>query len=435
MFACTASRPGHSCLTGEIQIENENVGGSVRTVPIAVWRLMVAYALMMSGMSLMVLIAGIIGVRFAPFESLATLPIACVIVGVAAATLPTGRLLQRWGRRRVFMAYGGLAVTSALFAAWSLVSWSFPAFCLAAFLLGWSAAAGHQYRFAALEAVPAELAPKATSVLLIGGILAALIGPEMAVRGRDLVETQYAGSYLLLALAYGAGIVLVSRNRDSVVEEHDSALRGRPLGSVMRSPIVLLAVCAAALAYGVMSFLMTATPISMHQHAGHSLEATKWVIQSHIIAMYLPSLAFAWVFARLGFRRMLLAGVLIYSASIAVALSGNGQLHYWLSLVLLGLGWNFLFLTATNLLPYGYDRAERFRVQSANDFLVFSVQAVVALSSGWFLYHWQWQGLLVSVIPPVLAFAWLAWRSRAYADLSQGGTPGALRLRAGHGPD
>jgi len=404
-------------------------------VPAAVWRLMAAYALMLSGVSLMVLIAGIIGVDFAPTEGLATMPVACLIVGVACGTLPTGRFLQRWGRRRVFVFYGLLAAFSAAFAAGSLAAWYFPGFCCAAFLMGWSAVAGHQYRFAALEAVPAELAPRATAVLLVGGILAALTGPEMAVRGKDLFSTPFTGSFGLLFLAYMVGVAIISRNQDAVVEVVAAPARGRPLFQIMASPVVLLAIGAAALAYGVMSFLMTATPISMHQHAGHSLEATKWVIQSHIVAMYLPSLSFAWLFSRLGYQRMLLSGVAIYLVSLGVALAGDGEWHYWLALVLLGVGWNFLYLTATNLLPRGYQVSERFRVQSANDFVVFSVQATVALSSGWFLFHWQWQGLLLAVAPMILLFGLAAWRSKAYALVGEGGTGAATRPSARQDPE
>jgi len=377
----------------------------MRQIPRTVWRLTVAYSLMMAGTSLMVLLAGIIGTEFAPSGDLATLPVALVVVGLAASTLPTGKLLHRFGRRPVFIAYGFLAIAAALTAMQSLILGTFSGFCLAAFLMGWSGAAGHQYRFAALEAVPAELAPKATSVLLFGGILAAFIGPELAVRGRGLLSVEYAGSYLLLTISYAVGLIIISFHRDREVAEtgHDRA--GRSLREILRSPVVILAICAAAVAYGVMSLLMTATPISMHMHAGHSLDATKIVIQSHIAGMYLPALIYATLFNKLGFRGMLWSGVAVYLVCLVIAALNTEFLTYWLALILLGIGWNFLFLSGTNLLPYGYRKEERFRVQSMNDFLVFSVQAVVSLSSGWFLYHFQWQGLVYACIPLVLAFA------------------------------
>jgi MFS family permease len=390
----------------------------MKNMPGSVWRLMIAYSLMMAGVSLLVLVAGIIGTEIAPSSSLATLPIAFAVVGVASSTLPTGRLLHRFGRRPVFIAYGFIAIAAALLASFSLVNGLFFIFCLAAFLMGWSGAAGHQYRFAALEAVAAHLAPKATSVLLFGGILAAFIGPEIAVRGRYLLATEYAGSFLLLTASYVIGIVIISFHSDRLMPDSDHSKKGRPLMEILQSPVIILAICSAALGYGVMSFIMTATPISMHLHSGHSLEATKLVIQSHIAAMYLPSLVYAWFFNKLGYKGLLWSGVMVFIICILIALINTKFIHFWLALILLGIGWNFLFLSGTNLLPQGYRREERFRIQSVNDFLVFSVQALVSLSSGWFLFYWGWNGLLWACIPMVLAFSTLLIFSRALRQIT-----------------
>jgi MFS family permease len=382
------------------------------SIPWPVWRLMAAYSLMMAGVSVLVLIAGIIGSDIAPSASLATLPIAMAVIGVALSTLPTGKLLHRFGRPPVFIAYGFIAIASALMASVSLVMASFAGFCAAAFLMGWSGAAGHQYRFAALELVPAHLAPKATSALLLGGILAAFVGPELAVRGRYLLDTEYAGSFLLLTVSYLAGLLIICFHRDQATPEAGHAAEGRPIREILRSPVVVMAITAAALGYGVMTFLMTATPISMHRHAGHSLEATKLVIQSHIVAMYLPALVYAWFLSKLGFRGMLWAGLAAYSICVLVALINTEFIHFWLALVLVGVGWNFLFLSGTNLLPRGYRSKERFKVQSVNDFIVFTVQALASLGSGWVLYQWQWKGVLIACIPLLMAFAALLLRSR-----------------------
>jgi MFS family permease len=380
---------------------------------------MIAYSLMMAGTSLMVLLAGIIGADFAPSKDLATLPIALVVVGLASSTLPTGRLLQRFGRRRVFIAYGFMAIGSALTAMQSLIVGSFAGFCAAAFMMGWAGAAGHQYRFAALEAVPAETAPRATSFLLLGGILAAFVGPELAVRGRGLLSTEYAGSYLLLSLSYFIGLVVISFHKDHKVIEIDHENSNRPLREILRSPVVILAIFAAALGYGVMTFLMTATPISMHMHTGFSLEDTKLVIQSHIVAMYLPALVFAWFYDRLGYKGLLWTGVGIYLLCIVIAMIDTGFLHFWLALVLVGVGWNFLFLSGTNLLAKGYRSNERFRVQSVNDFIVFSIQALASLASGWVLFQWHWSGVLWACIPLILGFAVLLWLYRSQPCLQK----------------
>ena len=377
---------------------------------------MVAYALMMAGTSLMVLIAGIIGTQFAPSPGLATLPVALTIVGVALSTLPTGRLQSRYGRRKVFISYGFLAVLAALLATLSLVYQSFGGFCMAAVLMGWSGAAGHQYRFAAMESVPAEQAPKATSVLLFGGILAAAVGPEIAVRGQHLLATEFAGSYLLLAGVYTLGIILISFYRETQSNSGLHKLQGRPLMQIMRSPVIILAVAASAVGYGVMSFVMTAGPVSMHEHAGHDMQATKWVLQSHIAAMYLPSLVYPWLYSKMGYKGMMWAGVAALLLCLLIGSINTEFIHYWLTMVMLGIGWNFLFLSGTNLLRYGYRDEERFKVQSFNDFLVFSIQGTASLSSGWFLYHWGWQGVLYASIPLVLVFALLALISPAFSN-------------------
>ncbi len=379
---------------------------------------MVAYALMMAGTSLMVLIAGIIGTQFAPSPGLATLPVALTIVGVAMSTLPTGRLQNRFGRKRVFVSYGFIAVIAAVLATASLVLQSFGGFCFAAILMGWSGAAGHQYRFAAMESVPAELAPKATSVLLLGGILAAAVGPEIAVRGQYLLATEFAGSYLLLAGVYALGIVLISFYRETRVSSEEHALKGRPLLQIMRSPVIILAVAASAVGYGVMSFVMTAGPVSMHEHAGHDMQATKWVLQSHIAAMYLPALIYPWLYSKMGYKGMMWAGVAALLLCLFIGSINTEFIHYWLTMVVLGIGWNFLFLSGTNLLRYGYRDEERFKVQSFNDFLVFSIQGIASLSSGWFLFHWGWQGVLYASMPLVLVFALLALFSTAFSTQS-----------------
>ncbi len=367
----------------------------------------------------MVLIAGIIGTQFAPNPAYATLPIALTIVGVAMSTLPTGKLLYRFGRRTVFVAYGFLAVFAALLAVLSLSMQSFALFCLSAMMIGWSASAGHQYRFAAMESVPVELAPKATSVLLFGGILAAAVGPELAVRGQFLLAHEFAGSYLLLAGVYVLGIIIVSFYRETGKVNQQSSVQGRPLLEIMRSPVILLAVGASAVGYAVMSFVMTAGPISMHEHAGHDMQATKWVLQSHILAMYLPSLVYPWFYSKLGYKGMMWAGVVAYLVCLLIGYINTEFIHFWLTMVILGVGWNFLFLSGTNLLRYGYHEAERYKVQSFNDFLVFSIQGVASLSSGWFLYHWGWRGVLTASVPMVLLFALLAFSSRAMAPEKQ----------------
>jgi MFS family permease len=239
---------------------------------------------------------------------------------------------------------------------------------------------------------------------LLGGLLGAFVGPELAVRGHWLLDTEFAGSFLLLAGAYVVGLFIISFYRDSKHHASDHHTGGRGILTILRSPAVVLAIGASGIAYGVMSLIMSATPISMTQHSHHSLEATKVVIQSHIAGMFLPSLLYSYFFSRLGFKGMLWSGLLILFACLVVALLDTDFMHYWLALVLLGIGWNFLYLTGTNLLVYGYRPEERFRVQSTNDFLVFTIQALVSFSSGWLVVQWQWQGLQLACVPLLILF-------------------------------
>jgi MFS family permease len=385
----------------------------VFNLPFSVWRLTFAYALTMTAAPLMVLVAGIIGSDLAPHEGLATLPLALAVTGTAASTLPLGKLQRRLGRRMAFVVYASLGILVALAAGFSLVKASFSGFCLATFGMGWCGAAAHQYRFAALELVPVDQAASATSTLLLGGILAALIGPEVAVLGRNLFSTPFAGSFFILAGIYAIALFLISLHPENSDSRPVHVTDGKPLQEILRSPIVILAISAGALGFGVMSFVMTATPISMHEHAGHSLEATKTVIQSHIVAMYLPSLFFAFLFRRLGFSGMLWAGTLALAAALLIALTGTDFIHYMVPLVLLGVGWNFLFLSGTNLLPHGHRPEDRYRIQSGNDFVVFSIQAIVTLSSGWVLFAWNWSVLLLASLPMVIAFGIMLLRTRA----------------------
>lgn len=382
----------------------------MRGQPATVWRLTIAYVLMMAGTPLMVLLAGIVGSGIAPDSRLATLPVALIVVGVAASTLPTGQLLQHLGRRKVFLGYAGIAVASALLAIKALVVSSFSLFCGAALLMGWAGAAGHQYRFAALEAVAPEQAPKATSVLLFGGVLSAFVGPELAVRGRTLLEVEYAGSFLLLICSYLAGALILAFYHDERSEMDRGQGGGRSLSTIFSPRRMRLALLAAVLGYAVMSFIMTATPIAMHVHGEHSLESTKFVIQSHIAGMYLPALIYPWLQSQLGYRGMLWLGLSCYLLCLGLAVVNSEFLSFWLALILLGVGWNFLFLSGTNLLPSGYRPEERFRVQSVNDFAVFSVQAIASLSAGWLLALIHWQGIIVLSLIPTLASAVLLVR-------------------------
>ncbi len=382
-------------------------------LPFQVKLLTICYALMLCGTSMVVLTAGLIGQTLAPDPKWATLPVALMIVGVAANTIPIAMLMSRFGRKKVFLSYAIFAIASALLAGYSLHISSFNLFCMAAFAIGAAAGSAQQYRFVAMESVAPEMMSRAASTILLGGILAAFLGPELSVFGKDGFQQTFVGSFVLLAAVNAIGFLLLTQVRSDEAATFDHDIKGRPLLQILTQPNILIAIAAAALAYAVMSFLMTATPLSMHHHHGHSLTDTKWVIQAHIAAMYLPSLfSGAWV-ARFGYYKMMGLGALAFAICLIVAFSSQTMIGFMLALILLGVGWNFLFVAGTALLPTGYSANERFKVQATNDFLVFGTQALAALSSGWLLFQYAWQGiLLMSSVPLVLFITLLIYRLR-----------------------
>jgi MFS family permease len=339
-----------------------------------------------------VLLAGLIGTALAPDPALATVPVGTSVIGVAAATVPVGVALQRWGRRRVLLAGALLSVAGCLLAAWALYLHDFPLYCAATLIVGANLAFTAQYRFAAAEAVPPAEAGTAVTRVMLGTLGAAFVSPWLVVASRDWLGAEFTGSYLSLAGVFLLNFLVLTAYRDGA-RPASAAAGGRPLAQVLRQPAVVVAVAAAAVAYGVMALLMTATPISMHLHDGHSVEDTAFVLQSHVIGMYAPSFVTGLLVARLGVGAVLAAGIGTNALCAALALSGTGLLEYWSALTLLGVGWNLLFVAGTAQLAGAWRPEERFRVQAANDFLMFGVMAVTSLAAGPLLAVLGWRGL------------------------------------------
>ena len=368
-------------------------------LPRNVWILTVCLALFMSLSVFMVFMAGIIGSTLAPVKSLSTLPVATIVVGTAVSIIPAIRLMSIFGRKKVFLSscvYTILLIGLCIF---SIVNKSFYLFCFASFCLGGTVGVMQQFRFAAIESVELELRPKATAVVLLGGIVSAFLGTEIATLGKDYFDTDFVGSFIILSLLFIIAFILMCffKPAEKFKQQIDNSKRS--LIDIIKQGSFIVAVCAAITGYVVMSFVMTATPVSMHIMDGFSLHHTKSVLQAHVIAMFLPSLFTALIVKYLGLTRMMLLGVIFFFASVFIAYSSHALNSYWWSLVLLGLGWNFLFIGGTNLLPKSYNENEKFKVQSINDFLVFGLQAIAALSAGWFVFNFSWEVVLLSVIP------------------------------------
>jgi MFS family permease len=303
------------------------------------------------------------------------------------------------GRRKSFFVIGVYSIIVALLAGYAISISSFYLFCVSTFLFGASYSCVMQFRFAAMESVTEELIPKAASMVLVGGIAAAFLGPEIAMLGKDLHHVEFAGSFILLAGLFMIALLFLTAFKNPVIQEAKADIPQRPLKIILKQRIFWVALLSATIGYAVMSFIMTATPVSMHVMDGHSLGHTKWVIQSHIVAMFLPSLITAWIIRKLGVSKMMISGLFAYILCIVIAFVGKDVGNYWVSLVLLGIGWNFLFIGATTILPQSYRPGERFKVQALNDFVIFGIQAIASLSAGWFIFAVGWKMLLLLNLP------------------------------------
>jgi MFS family permease len=362
-------------------------------------------ALCMSGSFLVVLLGGIIGTHLAPAPALATLPPSLLIAGLAASVVPAGALIHRFGRHRVFAASALQAALGCVLAGYAISTGRFWLFCVATFLLGSNNAVVMQYRFAATEYVAKGHASRAISIVMTGALVAAWLGPEIAVRSADLVPAaHYAGSFFAGTGLYLLSAAVLWRIPPATPADGTDFVPPRPLGEIAAQPVYRVAVLAALVSYAVMSFIMTATPISMHVVDGHDELATARVIQVHLLAMYLPSLGSGWIIARLGERPVIVAGTLLMTACVGIAANGgHSAVHYGWALGVLGLGWNLLFIAATTMLTKTYRREERIQAQTLNDFLVFGSQATASLLAGLAVTTIGWERLNLATLPLLAA--------------------------------
>ncbi|NQZ27133.1 MAG: MFS transporter [Colwellia sp.] len=375
------------------------------TLPRNIWLLFISQPLVMSASPIIVFIGGLLSSKMASDPSLATLPLTLMILGVAAGSIPAAMLAKNKGRK--FAIYTGLSCSliAAVIAIMAAKTAIFELFCFASLLIGVGGAFGQQLRFAAIESsLNSGDVPKILSILMLSGVFAAFLGPEIAVVGKDLLQSPYgyAGSFLLVAALTLCAMLIMMVFKNPTINTDEATGEARPLSEIVKQPIFLIAICTATIGFALMSYLMTATPISMHNMQGHSLQETKWVIQSHIAAMYLPSLFTPWLVKHLKLKGMMFIGTLIYAVVAFIALSGHDVMHYWWALILLGIGWNFLFLTGTSLLPQSYHASERHKVQATNDFILFGFQAAASLLAGWVLFNAGWHWVVITSIPFIL---------------------------------
>ena len=359
-----------------------------------------------------VFLSGIIGSQISPIKSLSTLPMSISVVGIAIGAVIASKVMSITGRKTGFIiASVGNSIVS-LCAAYSIFNQNFSLFCFVNFFLGVGMAFTHQYRFAAAESVDKDKVPKAISIILLGGIVSAVIGPGLANYAKDIVSNHlYVGSYLSLAVLTFLPSIFFLFYKNTKKIEINIKYSGRNYLELISQPRYLQAIVASAFGYAIMTFLMTATPLSMHVMEGMSLSNTSVVIQIHVAAMFLPSLITGNLVKKFGHSKIMYAGVSLYSITVIASFFDQSFLNYMFALIFLGFGWNFLFISGTSLLVLTYKEEEKFRAQGLNDFIVYSVHAIGSLSAGILIVLTDWKMMNIICIPLMIIIVLTTFRA------------------------
>ncbi len=364
----------------------------------------------------MALTTGLVGFQFLGEDTtLATVPVSAMVIGTALATVPASMIMKRVGRRAGFTIGAGIGMVGAGIAALSVWQFSFWGFAFGILLMGMYNGFAHYYRFAAADVASDKFRGKAISLVLLGGVVAAYVGPEIALRTADLVPgAQFLGTYLavIVLVAISIGLIQFIRIPAPTVQERNET--GRPLSEIARQPKFIVAVLSSMIGFAVMVLLMTATPIAMIEQFHHALSDAKTVIQWHALAMFAPSFITGALIARFGVLNIIAVGVVFMIGAVAFAVTGVAFLNFWAALFLLGLGWNFMFVGGSTLLTETYEPAERAKAQGFHDFMVFGLVAVASLSSGALLQLLSWRAVSFGAVPflivVTLALIWLMLR-------------------------
>lgn len=367
-------------------------------------RLAIAQALAGANSVVVYATGAIVGNTLAPDKALATLPITIFVVGMALSTLPFGAIAQRHGRRAVFMLGTGCGVLVGILSALAMILGSFWLFCASMVFGGAYAAVALSFRFAAADCVPLERRPTALSLVMAGGIFAGIIGPQLVTHTMTMwMPHLFAATFIAQAVVAALSAVILSGVRLPKPTATHTEGGGRPLAEIITQPRFLLAVTCGVVSYLLMNFLMTAAPLAMHL-CGLPQEASNLGLQWHVIAMYAPGFFTGRLIARFGAPKVILAGLALIGSAAGVGLLGLEVAHFWLTLILLGLGWNFGFVGASALVLECHRPEERTRVQSVNDFAVFGTMAFGSFLSGSLLTAYGWSMILMlSFIPLTLA--------------------------------
>ena len=385
------------------------------------WLLALCQGLFLTNNVVFIAINGLVGLQLAPWGWMATLPVMGYVVGGALSTPLVARSQARWGRQVSFQIGLGVAFFSALLCAVAALTGNFWLLCSATLVAGYYSANGQLYRFAAAELTGPAFREKAVSLVLAGGLLGAVLGPNLAQHTRDVLSVPFAGAYFalmaiaLLSMACMAAIRFEALPSPEARAAGAAAAPGRPLSELLRQPTFLVAVLGAALGYGVMNLLMAATPLAM-QVCGYEFSDAAFVLQWHVIGMFAPGFFTGHLITRFGVLSVMGAGVLLNLACVLVALSGQDLHQFTIALFLLGVGWNFLFTGSTTLAMQAYRPEEKNRAQAGINFFVFATMAVTSFASGALVTTQGWEllnyGSLVPIAITGAALLWLAMRQR-----------------------
>ncbi|KFC71071.1 Major facilitator superfamily MFS_1 [Devosia sp. LC5] len=366
-----------------------------------------------SSSTIIMTVAALAAINFAPDPSLATVPVTTMVIGLAVTTSVATRLIYRLGRSRGLILGTFIAIPAALLASLGVILANFYLFSLGTFLTGASGAFAQQIRFAAADSVAPDLKSRAISWVLFGGIAAGFFGPQASSITRNWIPgSQYAASFLVIVVLAVASIAILSQTRLAPTAVANAAGGGRPLSVLLRQPEIFLPMLGASVTYSLMTLLMVAAPLAMVYICGHSPDAASSAIQWHVVAMFAPSFVTGTIIRYLGSYLVTAIGLVLIIICAAIALSGISVAHFHLTLILLGLGWNFGFIGSTTMLATAYRPEEAARVQAVNEQIVFGVTAIASIGSGLLLQLVGWQAINILAIPlAAVTIALLAWGS------------------------
>jgi len=386
--------------------------------------LVISQTLFMVASITVMTLSGVVGQQLSPNPGLATLPIAMMMLGTVISTLPASLYMRRVGRRRGFIVGASLGGTAGgLLSFIAIGLGSFWLFCTGNLLLGLYQGFAMYYRFAAVDVASSTFRSRAISFVMAGGVVAAFLGPWNASATTGLIaDVPSGGPYLVIAILALVAIGLLTQLRVPVSGEPQPGETARSIAAISSQPRFRIAVLAGAVGYAIMILVMTATPMAMRAR-GFGMEQVAFIMQWHVLGMFAPSFVTGSLIARFGVSRILLVGTLLLTGTALVTNIGGGLSHFWVALVLLGIGWNFLFVGGSALLSTVHSEAERGKVQGINDLIIFSLVAVASLMSGALLYRLGWEALNLAMLPPILLVALAALRCQLSTTLQPEGNP------------